>query len=185
MSSAVKNNSSLRIGAAVVIVLGVIGYLAFTAQASNKSYFVTIPEMAGMGDKAYSANLRLDGFVKPDTIQQAGTHVNFVLTQFESHNPKATTDALNVKVVYDGTEPPPDTFKGDAQALAIGTYGRDGVFHATQLQAKCASKYAPAAPGAAQPGSAPAAAAPASDKRASVAPASTSQQAVNTTTAGQ
>jgi cytochrome c-type biogenesis protein CcmE len=31
--------------------------------------------------------------------------------------------------------------------LAIGTYGRDGVFHATQLQAKCASKYAPA-PGA-------------------------------------
>ena len=94
----------MRIGAAVVIVLGVIGYLAFTAQASNKSYFVTIPEMAGMGDKAYSANLRLDGFVKPDTIQQAGTHVNFVLTQFESHNPKATGDALNVKVVYDGTE---------------------------------------------------------------------------------
>ena len=184
MSSAVKNNSSLRIGAAVVIVLGVIGYLAFTAQASNKSYFVTIPEMAGMGDKAYSANLRLDGFVKPDTIQQAGTHVNFVLTQFESHNPKATTDALNVKVVYDGTEPPPDTFKGDAQALAIGTYGRDGVFHATQLQAKCASKYAPAAPGAAPAGPA-APAAPGSDKRASVAPASNSQQAVNTTTAGQ
>ena len=184
MSSAVKNNSSLRIGAAVVIVLGVIGYLAFTAQASNKSYFVTIPEMAGMGDKAYSANLRLDGFVKPDTIQQAGTHVNFVLTQFESHNPKATTDALNIKVVYDGTEPPPDTFKGDAQALAIGTYGRDGVFHATQLQAKCASKYAPAAPGAAPAGPA-APAAPGSDKRASVAPASTTQQAANTTTAGQ
>ena len=31
-----------------------------------------------------------------------------------------------------------------AQALAIGMYGRDGVFHATELQAKCASKYAPA-----------------------------------------
>ncbi|HEY0795281.1 MAG TPA: cytochrome c maturation protein CcmE, partial [Acidisarcina sp.] len=46
-----------------------------------------------------------------------------------------------------GTEPPPDTFKDNAQALAIGTYGRDGVFHATQLQAKCASKYAPAKPG--------------------------------------
>jgi cytochrome c-type biogenesis protein CcmE len=27
-------------------------------------------------------------------------------------------------------------------------YGRDGVFHATQIQAKCASKYAPAKPGA-------------------------------------
>jgi cytochrome c-type biogenesis protein CcmE len=58
-------------------------------------------------------------------------------------------------VAYQGAEPPPDTFKDNAQALAIGTYGRDGVFHATQLQAKCASKYAPA-PGA-KPGAAPAA----------------------------
>jgi cytochrome c-type biogenesis protein CcmE len=28
----------------------------------------------------------------------------------------------------------------------MGTYGRDGVFHATELQAKCASKYAAAKP---------------------------------------
>jgi cytochrome c-type biogenesis protein CcmE len=55
-------------------------------------------------------------------------------------------------VQYAGVEPPPDTFKDDAQALAIGTYGHDGVFHATELQAKCASKYAPAQkPGAAAP----------------------------------
>jgi cytochrome c-type biogenesis protein CcmE len=53
-----------------------------------------------------------------------------------------------LNVSYKGTEPPPDTFKDDAQALAIGTYGRDGVFHANLLQAKCASKYAPAQPGA-------------------------------------
>jgi cytochrome c-type biogenesis protein CcmE len=53
-----------------------------------------------------------------------------------------------LRVSYQGSEPPPDTFKDNAQALAIGTYGRDGVFHATQLQAKCASKYAPAQPGA-------------------------------------
>ena len=52
---------------------------------------------------------------------------------------------------YEGAEPPPDTFKDDAQALAIGTYGRDGTFHATQLQAKCASKYAPAQPGQTTP----------------------------------
>src|SRR3979409_1281380 len=49
-------------------------------------------------------------------------------------------------VVYQGSEPPPDTFKDDAQALAVGTYGHDGVFHATEVQAKCASKYAPPPP---------------------------------------
>jgi cytochrome c-type biogenesis protein CcmE len=51
-------------------------------------------------------------------------------------------------VVYSGTEAPPDTFKDDSQALAEGNFGRDGVFHAKQLQAKCASKYAPQQKGA-------------------------------------
>ncbi|MFZ1010830.1 MAG: cytochrome c maturation protein CcmE, partial [Candidatus Sulfotelmatobacter sp.] len=64
------------------------------------------------------------------------------------HNPKAPSGRL-LKVVYKGSEPPPDTFKDNAQALAEGTYGRDGEFHASVLQAKCASKYAPAQPGAA------------------------------------
>jgi len=46
-------------------------------------------------------------------------------------------------VVYNGTEAPPDTFKDNSQALADGKFGHDGVFHANELQAKCASKYAP------------------------------------------
>ncbi len=71
-----------------------------------------------------------------------------MLNEFESHSPKAAGGRL-LKVSYKGSEPPPDTFKDDAQALAEGTYGRDGVFHATVLQAKCASKYAPQQPGAA------------------------------------
>jgi len=62
---------------------------------------------------------------------------------------------LTLPVSYTGTEAPPDTFKDDSQALADGSFGHDGVFHAKQLQAKCASKYAPQ-PG--QPGAIPAAA---------------------------
>jgi cytochrome c-type biogenesis protein CcmE len=146
----------LRIGIASVLILGTIGYLAYSGAAANKSYYVTVAEMQGMGEKAHTAHLRVEGFVKPQTIQASGTHVTFVLTEFESHNPKATPNPHTLLVNYQGSEPPPDTFKGDAQALAIGTYGEDGVFHATQLQAKCASKYAPAAPGSSQPGQAPA-----------------------------
>ena len=48
-----------------------------------------------------------------------------------------------LRVVYKGSEPPPDTFKDNAQALAMGVYKHDGVFYANELQAKCASKYAP------------------------------------------
>lgn len=145
------SSSSVRIGLAVAVIVGTVAWLAWTGYGSSKSYYVTIPELSGMGAKAYTSNLRVDGFVQPGSIQQDGTHVVFVMNQYESHSPKAAAGRL-LKVEYKGSEPPPDTFKDDAQALAIGTYGRDGVFHANELQAKCASKYAPSAqPAAASP----------------------------------
>ena len=172
------SSNSLRIGIAVAIIVGTIGWLAFTGYGANKSYYVTIAELGGMGDKAYKSNLRVEGFVQPGSIEQSGPHVTFVLNEFESHSPKAAK-GRQLKVVYRGSEPPPDTFKDDAQALAEGTIGRDGVFHATVLQAKCASKYAPA-----QPGSAPAqpAAAPANPRANAVPAPRTGGSAVPTAT---
>lgn len=134
-----------RIGIAAAIVLGTIGWLAYSGYGAGKSYYVTIPELSGMGTKAYTSRLRVEGFVQPGSIVQDGPNVTFVLNQFESHATNASAGSL-LKVVYKGSEPPPDTFKDDAQALAEGTYGRDGVFHASVLQAKCASKYAPSQP---------------------------------------
>src|ERR1017187_5638648 len=163
---------TLRIGVAVVVILGTVAWLSFTGYKSSKSYYVTIPELGGMGDKAYHSNLRVEGFVVPGSIEQNGTHVSFVMNEFESHTPKAAGGRL-LTVNYKGSEPPPDTFKDDAQALAEGTYGRDGVFHATVLQAKCASKYAPAQPGTSQPGAAP------TQKAAAAHPAATVPTAAN------
>ena len=149
------SGNTLRIGIAAAVIVGTIGWLAFTGYGANKSYYVTIAELGGMGDKAYHSQLRVEGFVQPGTIEHDGPHVTFVLNEFESHTPKAAA-GRRLTVVYKGSEPPPDTFKDDSQALAEGSYGRDGVFHATVLQAKCASKYAPAQPGA-QPAAAAAA----------------------------
>ncbi len=161
--------NTLRIGIAVAIIVGTISWLAISGAQANKSYYVTIAELGGMGDKAYHSQLRVEGFVQPGSIEQSGPHVTFILNEFESHSSKAASGHL-LKVVYKGSEPPPDTFKDDAQALAEGTYGRDGVFHATVLQAKCASKYAPAQPGSSQPGAAPAKSA-ANPRAAAAAPA--------------
>ncbi|HEU5351057.1 MAG TPA: cytochrome c maturation protein CcmE [Terracidiphilus sp.] len=156
------SSNSLRIGIVAAIIVGTIGWLAYTGYGSSKSYFVTVAELSNMGNKAYHSQLRVEGFVQPGSIQQDGPHVTFLLNEYESHSPKAPSGRL-LKVVYKGSEPPPDTFKDDAQAIAMGTYGRDGVFHADELQAKCASKYAPAKPNAA-PAKAPA------SPRAAVAP---------------
>ena len=128
-----SNGQALRISIAVVVIVGTIAYLAISGVQANKSYYVTIQELQGMGSSAYTRHLRVAGNVAPGSIQHVGTTAQFVLVENDKR----------LRVDYEGTEPPPDTFKDNAQALAIGTYGRDGVFHATQLQAKCASKYAP------------------------------------------
>ncbi|WP_263381497.1 cytochrome c maturation protein CcmE [Granulicella arctica] len=130
----IASKSPIKIILATVAILAIVGYLAVTGVRDNKSYYVTIHELHGMGDKAYVRHLRVAGNVAPGSIHRAGANAHFVLLE----------QGNKLDVVYQGTEPPPDTFKDDAQALAVGTYGRDGVFHATQLQAKCASKYAPA-----------------------------------------
>jgi len=132
--SQAKKSGTGRIVAAAVIVIATVFYLAWTGVQSNKSYYVTISELQAMGGKAYTRHLRVAGNVLPGSIHHEGPNAQFTLIELDK----------NLRVDYEGMEPPPDTFKDNAQALAIGTYGRDGVFHATQLQAKCASKYAPA-----------------------------------------
>lgn len=123
----------VRFGLAITVIVTALSYLAFTGIEESKSYYVTINELEKMGDDAYSKRLRVAGNVQPGSIKQSGTHAEFVLVE----------EGKTLKISYKGTEPPPDTFKDDAQALAEGSMGRDGVFHAKKLQAKCASKYAP------------------------------------------
>ncbi len=135
----------VRFGSAIVLIVGALAYLAYSGVKESKSYYVTISELNGMGDGAYSKHLRVAGNVQPGSIKRKGTHLEFQLVE--------QGKLLNVE--YTGTEAPPDTFKDDSQALADGNMGRDGVFHAKAIQAKCASKYAPAAPGSQPTGAKP------------------------------
>jgi len=133
----------LKFGSAIAVILVSLGFLAYTGVQDSKSYYVTIKELHGMGNDAYTKRLRVAGNVQPGSIKRNGTRVEFVLIEQDQTLP----------VIYSGTEAPPDTFKDNSQALADGSFGHDGVFHAKELQAKCASKYAPQQPGA--PGATP------------------------------
>jgi len=121
-----------KFGIPIAIIVLALGYLAYSGVQETKSYYVTIKELNGMGGSAYSKRLRVAGSVQPDSIKRQGPKVEFNLVE----------NGLVLPVVYTGSETPPDTFKDNSQALVEGNYGRDGVFHAQMLQAKCASKYA-------------------------------------------
>ena len=128
-----QSSKILKFGGVSLVIVVALGYLAYTGVQETKSYYVTIKELQGMGDGAYTKRLRVAGNVQPGSIKRNGTRVEFVLVEQDRTLP----------VIYTGTEAPPDTFKDNSQALAEGSFGKDGVFHAKGIQAKCASKYAP------------------------------------------
>ncbi len=134
-----QRNKYLRFGIASAVIVLSLGYLAYTGAQESKSYYVTIKELRTL-DGAYSKRLRVAGNVVPGSIKRQGSRLEFALAE----------ESNTLPVIYTGSEAPPDTFTDNSQALAEGRFGRDGVFHATNLQAKCASKYAPR-PGAGQP----------------------------------
>jgi cytochrome c-type biogenesis protein CcmE len=128
-----QSSKYMRFGAAVAVILLSLGYLAYSGIEQSKSYYVTIKELTTMDSSKHTKRLRVAGNVQPGSIKRSGNKVEFTLVEEDRTLP----------IVYTGTEAPPDTFKDDSQALAEGQFGRDGVFRANHLQAKCASKYAP------------------------------------------
>jgi len=121
----------VKFGILMVLIVGSLVWLAVGGVKDTKTYYKTIPELAAMGPAAQGQRLRVGGDVEPGSIEKNGSNVSFVLHQ----------GAKTLNVVYSGSDPLPDTFKDNAQALADGRLGPNGVFEANKIQAKCASKY--------------------------------------------
>lgn len=131
-----------KFAALIIAIIGTLVWLGAGGINESKTYYKTVAELGQMGPAAQGKRLRVAGDVEEGSIVREGRQVRFVLTQ----------ESLKLPVVYTGAEPLPDTFRDGAQALADGEIGADGVFHASKVQAKCASKYE-SKPGAMKSGS--------------------------------
>jgi len=131
-----------KFAALIVVIVGTLVWLAAGGISESKTYYKTVSELREMGSQSQGKRVRVAGDVEAGSIVRTGREVLFTLEQ----------DKLRLKVVYAGIDPLPDTFRDGAQALADGRMGQDGVFRASKIQAKCASKYE------AKPGSGPGAA---------------------------
>ncbi|MBV9301931.1 MAG: cytochrome c maturation protein CcmE [Acidobacteriaceae bacterium] len=121
----------VKFGVLIALIVGSLVWLALGGISQTKTYYKTIPELAEMAKNRQDQRLRVAGDIVPGSIVRHGAQVFFTLHQ----------GPQTLNVVYSGTDPLPDTFKDNAQALADGRLGPDGVFQATKIQAKCASKY--------------------------------------------
>ncbi len=123
-------NTYVKFGLLIAVILGTLAWLAIGGISETKTYYMTIAEVSKLPKDA-DKRIRVGGDVEANSIKRDGNTVHFTLAQ----------DNLKLNVVYSGTEPLPDTFKDGSQALADGKLGADGVFRASKIQAKCASKY--------------------------------------------
>ena len=121
----------LKFALGSVIIILTLTYLAYSGYQESKTYFRTVPELYAMKDQAYDLRLQVSGDVIPGSIKRDGKVVTFAIGE--------PSQTLQVK--YVGKDPLPDTLIDRATAMATGKMGRDGVFVADTMLAKCASKY--------------------------------------------
>jgi len=92
----------------MAIIVGSLGFLAYSGIQGSTSYYKTIPELRKMGNNAQSRHIRVSGNVQGDSIVREAGLVKFNLVE----------EKQILRVAYEGRDPLPDTFRDGAQALA-------------------------------------------------------------------
>lgn len=119
--------SAMKWAIPVLLVVGCVGYLIYSATGGSAEYYLTVGELSS---HTGTADVRVAGVVQDDVQKSdGGLHVTF--TEKDS--------TASVPVDYSGALP--DIFKPGITVVAEGRLGSDGVFHASTLLAKCPSRF--------------------------------------------
>ncbi len=119
-----------------LLVLSTATYLMASSIDETGMYYLTPNELQAklVSDPSfYDTGIKVGGRVVKGTIERepGGREVRFVMTD--------SLGTARYPVVYRGITP--DTFTDEVDVVVEGRLNRDGVFEATTLLAKCASRY--------------------------------------------
>ncbi len=120
---------SYRFPILALIAVAAVGFLIYRSTSATSAYYLEVSDLLGQGQDAYGQRVRVMGKVKPGTIQRSAETLRFT----------AQDQTGELKVAYNGIVP--DIFKDEVDVVLEGSYGRDGVFAADVLLAKCPSKF--------------------------------------------
>jgi len=115
---------------AIAVIALAVSYLVYGGVKETMVYYLTVKELKTRVPSVYGERVRVSGKVLPGSIKH-GPDGSLEFTIYDGGD--------NVNVAYAGIVP--DIFKDDVEAVVEGQYGRDNVFSADVLLAKCPTKY--------------------------------------------
>jgi cytochrome c-type biogenesis protein CcmE len=129
-----KAGHKFLLGAALIV--GSVGFLIAEGVRETGVYFLTPSELAAktMADSTfYDVGLKMGAKVVPGSIRRDASNreVDFEVSDGVKSYP----------VTYRGLVPDTFTDANDIEVIVEGRLGRDGIFRATEVLAKCGSRY--------------------------------------------
>jgi cytochrome c-type biogenesis protein CcmE len=133
-------SKGLQIAIGAALVASLLGWYGFSQVSEGGFvYFQTLAEFRTDGEPGRAS--RVHGFVVPGSIERdvAGQQVSFRVQETAPHAGGSPDGAM--PVIYASLETP-DMFKDGAEVVVEGRLATSaGTFHATNLLAKCPSKF--------------------------------------------
>jgi len=129
-----KAGTKFLVGAAVIV--AAVGFLIAEGVKETGVYFLTPTELAARtaaDPTFYNVGLKMGAKVVPGSIRRdrASREIDFRVSDGRHEYP----------VRYSGLVPDTFTDANDIEVVVEGRLGHDGVFHATDVLAKCGSRY--------------------------------------------
>ena len=118
-----------------VVVLTALDAVLYTTVSQGAQYYKHVDEVMNSPEQWYGKSMQLHGFVVDKSIEKRPNTLDYRF--------KIRTGDYSVLANYTGIVP--DTFKDGAEVVLTGRLGPDG-FQATDMTAKCPSKYEAAGP---------------------------------------
>ena len=129
------SHKAIKIGLTALVLATAFGALLFTTLQDNLQYYKYVDEVAAVQHEWEGKTLQVHGYVVPGSIFRKRDSLDW---KFDLQR--------NGKVISASfTGPAPDNFKDKAEVVLTGQFTQQG-FHATDMTAKCPSKYEEAPP---------------------------------------
>jgi cytochrome c-type biogenesis protein CcmE len=127
------SKKAARIGGTSLVLVMAFAGLLYSTMGESLEYYKKVDEVMVNPQEWHGKALQIHGFAK-----DVGRKRDSLDWQFNIHN-----NGQVVRAKYTGVTP--DTFKNDSEVVVKGRLGEDNTFHATEIIAKCPSKYEPGA----------------------------------------